>query len=342
MSSWKKIASALVWLWSGVYVVHAATPAEPTERTATSAATAKVEIFGEPFVPLQLTGKAQRRLIFYRAADDQASAKGVATILVNEQYHASLRPGSFSKLCADQDSYEMAAVARGKGLASKASTDPELGVRTQLKPQQTRYFRAQVNHGGGQTLSEVEELQALTQLAQTREAIHTLSRVSVAQTCEEAAAPSQSGQPPVANAPAPSAAAQPVASPKAVQRLSISAETLFAFGMADRASMPAQGLRALDDLKTKVQNKGITRIRVIGYADPIGQAVSNLRLSQKRAQEIKSYLQSIGLNTVSIEAEGRGATELVATHCSNEATPEAIECHQPNRRVVIELTGAQE
>ena len=239
---------------------------------------AKTEIFGEPYSATHLVGREQRRLIVYRMASDGGD-KDVLSVFVNKQYQASLRPAAFTKLCAALDAFELDAVQRSVGKNANASGSLKT-TKTQLGAMQTRYFRASATPINGLHLLEVAPEQANTELADTREAIHTLSRVTAGQNCEEApglnAAPTEVAKTPVA-APLPVVVEpKPEASAKTVMRFNFAADTLFAFGKSTRASMPIQGLRALDELEEKLrqQYKGITGVRVIGYADPIGNELS--------------------------------------------------------------------
>ena len=317
--------------------------ANEANSQATAEKTARTEVYGEPYAASHLVKEGQRRLVVYRMAKD-GSDKEVLTVFVNKQYQASLRPAAFTKLCATLDAFELAAVQRSVGQKPKAA-GTSVPTRTELAGLQTRYFRVSAAPVNGGHLTEVPAEQANAELAGTREAIHTLSRVTASQNCEEApglnAAPKEAPKAPVV---VPVVEPKPAAPAKTVMRFNFAADTLFAFGKSTRASMPLNGLRALDELEVKLrqQYKGITEVRVIGYADPIGNDLSNMRLSQQRADEVKNYLRSIGLTYVPIQSEGRGATELVATQCGRTPTPLAIQCHQPNRRVVIEVTGAQE
>lgn len=316
----------------------------------------RIEIFGDGYENTRLVDPGQGRFVFFRVESAHDSGQGVVTVLVNEHYHTSLRPGTFSTLCAPQGAYALAAVRREVGGQKKARLPESMGIHARLEAGRTRYFRL-LDTASGEKLLEMESADALSLLQQTREAIHTISRVKGAQTCkqEKVQAPAESSVKPTApvapiapikaEAPPPpvlpASAAEPLRS--TVSQFSFAADTLFAFGKATRESMPIQGLRSLEDLKERLvkEYKGITEVRVIGYADPIGGELANMQLSQMRADEVKNYLRSIGLVDVLIKSEGRGATELVASHCPNANTPVAILCHQPNRRVVIEVTGVR-
>jgi outer membrane protein OmpA-like peptidoglycan-associated protein len=97
----------------------------------------------------------------------------------------------------------------------------------------------------------------------------------------------------------------------------------------------------LDTLsKTIVASKEVKNVDLSGYADVIGNAAYNKRLSMKRAQTVKSYLAAKGLKTRKVKVEGLGESQPV-TNCGYEegtkATAEQIACLAEDRRVEIEL-----
>lgn len=182
-------------------------------------------------------------------------------------------------------------------------------------------------------LQPVNAQEALTELSNTREQIHTVSRVPEASDCNTKRAPA---------APAPAYAAAPA--PAAVpQTVTLAADALFAFGRSDLYAMSPIGRASLDALIMRMRNEYIKldRLHVIGHADPIGQPASNDRLSMERAQTVRDYLYQSGLSNIQITSEGRGSREPAVTQCGWGASPEAIACHAPNRRVVIEIIGAR-
>jgi OOP family OmpA-OmpF porin len=82
-------------------------------------------------------------------------------------------------------------------------------------------------------------------------------------------------------------------------------------------------------------------MNIIGHADPLGQPGPNERLSMDRANTVQQYLAQAGLGNVRMSSEGRGSREPVVNHCGYVATPQAIACNAPNRRVVIDIAGAR-
>ena len=55
-----------------------------------------------------------------------------------------------------------------------------------------------------------------------------------------------------------------------------------------------------------------TRIAIVGHADEVGTTQYNKRLSEVRANEVRRYLTSNGIDPDRITVEGRGKLDLVA------------------------------
>jgi OOP family OmpA-OmpF porin len=84
----------------------------------------------------------------------------------------------------------------------------------------------------------------------------------------------------------------------------------------------------------------ITMVLVNGHTDRIGTQQYNQRLSEKRAEAVKTYLVSKGVPADKIQATGYGKTSPVKFGCDDKLKrKQLIECLAPNRRVVIEVTG---
>jgi OmpA-OmpF porin, OOP family len=147
---------------------------------------------------------------------------------------------------------------------------------------------------------------------------------------------------PVAPAPraapvAPPVAVAPPAAPKMCNFTASFADAeLFAF---DKAVLtPAAKARLDGDIMTKLNSCAtVTLLLVTGNTDRFGSSTYNQKLSEKRADVVKAYLESKGAKDV--QTMGAGKT-LPIKACDDKA-PRAtqIECLAPNRRVVIEATG---
>lgn len=97
----------------------------------------------------------------------------------------------------------------------------------------------------------------------------------------------------------------------------------------------------LDQLSKVIRDsKEVENVDLVGYADVVGNAAYNKRLSMKRAQTVKSYLAVKGLKTRKVRVEGLGESKPV-TDCGyndgQKATKDQIACLAEDRRVEIML-----
>ena len=127
------------------------------------------------------------------------------------------------------------------------------------------------------------------------------------------------------------------------ENIVLKSDALFAFDKYTLADdIKPDGIMQLDAVARKLkdlQAKGNVSIYVIGHTDRLGDDSYNYALSQKRADTIKSYFQSKGVNPASITALGAGETKPVKDGCFSGTKKQMIDCLQPNRRVEINIIG---
>ncbi|MEI8363091.1 MAG: OmpA family protein [Betaproteobacteria bacterium] len=117
-----------------------------------------------------------------------------------------------------------------------------------------------------------------------------------------------------------------------LETITISAEKLFGF---DKAKLMADGKAELDDVAAKIKgNPDLELVLVTGHTDRIGSDAYNQKLSERRANQVKGYLVSQGIDASRLHAVGKGESEPVIA-CTDVKGKKAIECLAPNRRVVI-------
>ena len=125
---------------------------------------------------------------------------------------------------------------------------------------------------------------------------------------------------PVAPKPAPAAA-----------KVTYAADAFFDF---DKSVLKPAGKAKLDDLVGKVKGINLEVIIAVGHTDSIGTDAYNQKLSVRRAESVKAYLISKGIEKNRIYTEGKGEKQPVADNKTKEGRAK-------NRRVEIEVVGTR-
>jgi OOP family OmpA-OmpF porin len=107
----------------------------------------------------------------------------------------------------------------------------------------------------------------------------------------------------------------------------------------DKAILKPAGKAKLDDLASKIGDLNLEVVVATGYTDRIGSDKYNDRLSLRRAQAVKAYLVSKGIEANRIYTEGKGKRNPVVTDCAQKNRKALIACLAPNRRVEVEVVG---
>ena len=143
-------------------------------------------------------------------------------------------------------------------------------------------------------------------------------------------APAPAPEPaPVAPAPAPAPAA--IAPVPSSEKVTYAADAFFDFNKAD---LKQEAKTKLDDLVSKTKEINLEVIIAVGHTDSIGGDAYNDKLSVKRAESIKSYLTSKGVEANRVYTEGKGKKQPVADNKTAEGRAK-------NRRVEIEVVGTR-
>ena len=129
-------------------------------------------------------------------------------------------------------------------------------------------------------------------------------------------------------APAPTPAPAPVPTS---EKVSYSADAFFDF---DKAVLKPEGKASLDELTSKLGDMNLEVIIAVGHTDSIGTDAYNQKLSIRRAEAVKAYLQGKGVDSNRIYTEGKGEGQPVADNKSSDGRAK-------NRRVEIEVVGTR-
>jgi len=122
---------------------------------------------------------------------------------------------------------------------------------------------------------------------------------------------------------------------KPTVKVTLSAEVLFGF---DKDTLRDEGKALLDkEVAEKMKaHPEAELVLIAGYTDRIGDDKYNLKLSERRANAVKKYLISQGVEESRLHTVGKGKADPVVD-CKGVRGKKLIDCLQPNRRVVVEV-----
>ena len=137
--------------------------------------------------------------------------------------------------------------------------------------------------------------------------------------------------PPPPPPPPPPPVKEPAKPAPVAEKVTLAADVLFDF---DKSILKNEGKNKLDDLATKVKAINLEVVIAIGHTDSIGSDAYNQKLSVRRAESVKAYLVSKGVEPNRIYTEGKGEKQPVASNKTKDG-------RQKNRRVEIEVIGTR-
>ena len=136
---------------------------------------------------------------------------------------------------------------------------------------------------------------------------------------------------PAAPAPAAKPAAKPAPPAVVAQKVTFAADAFFDF---NKAVLKPEAKAKLDDLTGKLKGITLEVIIAVGHTDAIGGDAYNQKLSVRRAESVKAYLVTKGIEPNRIYTEGKGKKQPVADNKTAEGRAK-------NRRVEIEVVGTR-
>lgn len=138
-------------------------------------------------------------------------------------------------------------------------------------------------------------------------------------------------KPVAAPAPAPKAAPAPAAAPAAPAKVTYAADAYFDF---DKSVVKKEGKAKLDKLVDNSKTMNLEVMIAVGHTDSVGTDAYNQKLSVRRAEAVKTYLASKGVQKNRIYTEGKGEKQPVADNKTSAGRAK-------NRRVEVEAVGTR-
>ena len=106
---------------------------------------------------------------------------------------------------------------------------------------------------------------------------------------------------------------------------------LFDFNKADLKPEGREQIKAYRET-VRAELSSARTVKITGHTDNVGKADYNMKLSLRRAEAVRDYLVSLGLDPGNVEISGEGMTRPIA----DNGTPEG---RAKNRRVEVEVIG---
>lgn len=132
--------------------------------------------------------------------------------------------------------------------------------------------------------------------------------------------------------PSPPAKPKPKPAPKpALEKVTFATDVFFDSG---KVNIMLEGRAKLDDLAEMLKRINLEALIAIGHSDSTSSDAYNQKLSARRAESVKAYLVSKGIQPNLIFTEGKGGSQPIASNLTEEG-------RRKNRRVEIEIIGSK-
>lgn len=113
------------------------------------------------------------------------------------------------------------------------------------------------------------------------------------------------------------------------EKVTYAADAFFDF---DKATLKPEGKAKLDEIVAGLQNMDVEVVVAVGHTDSIGTEAYNKKLSERRAEAVKAYLVSKGVDPQKVYTEGKGEAQPIGNNKTREGRAK-------NRRVELEVVA---
>jgi len=132
-------------------------------------------------------------------------------------------------------------------------------------------------------------------------------------------------------APAPVVVAPPPPPPPTPKVMVFEAAALFAVNKADLSPAGKEKIKEYRE-QARAELSSATTVKITGHTDSSGKPEYNQKLSVKRAEAVRAYLVSLGVDASKLEVAGMGEDKPIADNKTAAGRAK-------NRRVEVEVTG---
>jgi len=115
------------------------------------------------------------------------------------------------------------------------------------------------------------------------------------------------------------------------EKVTFAADAFFDF---DKAVLKPEGKSKLDGLVGQIKDITLEVVIAVGHTDSVGSDAYNQKLSLRRAEAVKAYMVSKGIEANRVYTEGKGKKQPVADNKTADGRAK-------NRRVEIEVVGTK-
>lgn len=216
----------------------------------------------------------QARLVIYRPRITSDKA-GVISVYINDKYHTSLLQDAYTVVCFDATQAQL----RTRLINAQGEHQIELDTRSALsiKRGESLFVRATDLQNGKTHMDIVSEKTADPDISQARLQKHAISRVPDATPCQQ-------------------------------ENLVITMGSDVVFDPKE-TKINDEGAKELsqivNQIKVKYKSFDHVKVHMVGYADDLTEEHSNQRIALERAQAVRTYFISNGLQAEALTLEAR-------------------------------------